>query len=125
MKNYMLPHSFARSDDLTEEGGVMASHSSLDFAFPPELADALRCLYHLRRGPLLSPGPMRSMDDRASARELFLRFPIEHCLNMMAPRLWSSGGANHISNQMEPVPAETLALWDNVSQSCHVTKRHC
>ena len=92
----------------------MASHSSLDFAFPPELADALHALYHLRRGSLLSPGPMRSMDDRASARELFLRFPIEHCLNIMAPRLWSPGNVNQFS--MDSIPAETLALWDNVSQ---------
>lgn len=48
-----------RGLDLTEEGGVMAAGSSVDFAFPPELADALHRLYHFRRGPILSPGPMQ------------------------------------------------------------------
>jgi hypothetical protein len=30
----------------TEEGGIAASTSSLDFASSPELADALHCLFH-------------------------------------------------------------------------------
>ena len=58
------------SIDLTEEGGIKAAGSSMDFAFPPELSDAVRRLYHLRRGPLLSPGPLQSMDDRAELRSL-------------------------------------------------------
>jgi len=49
---------------LTEEGRVGASPSSLDFAFPPELADALHRLFHLRQGSLLSPEPLQSADDR-------------------------------------------------------------
>lgn len=105
--------------DLSEEGGIRASnYSSLDFAFPPELAEALRRMYHLRRGSLLSPGPLRSMDDRAELRARFLRFPLEDCINMMAPVLWSSGAldsSNPSKWSMDLVPSETLALWDNVS----------
>jgi hypothetical protein len=90
----------------------------MDFAFPPELSDALRRLYHLRRGPFLSPGPLQSIDDRAEMRSLFVRFPLEDCLNMMAPALWSSGDLNdalsHDGPSMEDVPPETLALWENV-----------
>ena len=88
--------------------------SSLDFAFPPELAAALRRLFHLRRGPLLSIGPIQSTDDRAEVRSLFLRLPLEDCLNMMAPAVWSSGSVYSTPGR-EPVPAETLSLWDHVS----------
>jgi hypothetical protein len=108
------------SVDLTEEGGIRASRSALDFAFPPELAEAVRRLYHLRRGSLISPGPMRSSDDRAEIRSLFLRFPLEDCISMIAPALWSSGvicATSPSTPSMELVPAETLALWDNVSES--------
>jgi hypothetical protein len=90
----------------------------MDFAFPPELSEALRRLYHLRRGPLLSPGPVQSADDRAEMRSHFVRLPLEDCLAMMAPSLWTSGSlddalANH-GPLLENVPPETLALWDNV-----------
>ncbi len=98
-----------------------SGQSSLDFAFPPELKETLNRLYHLRRGPLISPGPMRSMDDRAEIRGLFLRFPLEDCLQMMAPSMWSTGvlaGITSAWDVMEPFPAETLALWDCVS--CHI-----
>jgi hypothetical protein len=108
---------FIRRLDLTEEGGVKAAGSSVDFAFPPELADALRRLYHLRRGPLISPGPIQSMDDRAQIRSLFIRFPLGDCLCMMAPSLWSSGplaGADGEDSSLKSVPPETLALWENV-----------
>ena len=99
-----------RGMDLTEEGGVRAAGSSVDFAFPPELSVALKRLYHLRRGPLLNPGPMRSLDDRAEIRSLFLRFPMEDCLCMMSPLLWicQPDDAN-----LTEIPAETLALWSN------------
>jgi hypothetical protein len=102
--------------DLTEEGGIKAAGSSVDFAFPPELADALRRLYHLRRGPLLSPGPMRSNDDRLQNRSLFIRLPLEDCLCMMAPSLWSTGLQE--SPSFESVPPDTLALWGRVSVRC-------
>ena len=105
--------------NLMEEGGVAAANSSLDFAFPPELADALHRLFHLRRGSMLSPGPVRSIDDRAEIRNLYLRLPLDDCLCMMAPSLWSSkilGVSTEISNGLEAVPSDTLALWDNVSK---------
>lgn len=103
-----------RGMDLTEEGGVKAAGSSLDFAFPPELADALQRLYHFRRGPLLSPGPMQSDDDRAAVRSLFMRLPLDDCLSMMALSLWSSGPLH--SGEMPAmmsIPPDTLSLWDN------------
>jgi len=94
-----------------------SSPSSLDFAFPPQLAEGLRRLYHLRRGALISPGPLRSMDDRAEVRHLFLRFPLVDCLGMMAPSLWSTGNLENSTSTdaMIPFPAETMALWDAVS----------
>ena len=87
----------------------------MDFAFPPELAVALRRLFHLRRGALLSIGPIQSTDDRAEIRSMFLRLPLEDCLNMMAPIVWSSGSVLNAPSR-ELVPAETLSLWDHV---CH------
>jgi hypothetical protein len=103
-----------RGLDLTEEGGIKAAGSSLDFAFPPELADALQRLYHFRRGPLLSPGPMQSDDDRAAIRALFMRLPLDDCLSMMALSLWSSGPVRADTMQtMMTVPPDTLSLWDN------------
>lgn len=104
-----------RGFDLTEEGGVAAAGSSVDFAFPPELADALRRLYHFRRGPILSPGPMQSMDDRAEIRSLFTRLPLEDCLGMMAFSMWSSGPLGTQDRVPAPltVPPDTLALWDD------------
>ena len=90
----------------------------MDFAFPPELSDALRRLYHLRRGPLLSPGPVQSADDRVEMRSFFVRFPLNECLSMMAPSLWSSGplheALDHKSPLLQNAPPETLALWENV-----------
>ncbi|CAJ1950520.1 unnamed protein product [Cylindrotheca closterium] len=97
------------------ENGKAKSSSSLDSAFPPNLNGALRLLYHLRRGPLISPGPMRSMDDRAALRGFFLRFPLEDCLSMMAPQLFSTGyieGEEEIAEELLDLPAETLSLWD-------------
>lgn len=104
---------------LAQEGGIGATSSSLDFAFPPELADALHRLFHLRRGSLLSPGPLQSVDDRAEKRSLFLRFPLDDCLCMMAPSLWSAGMTERNGEavfNLEPIPSDTLTLWDNVSQ---------
>uniref|UniRef100_A0A7S4VB00 Protein transport protein SEC23 n=1 Tax=Ditylum brightwellii TaxID=49249 RepID=A0A7S4VB00_9STRA len=87
--------------------------SALDFAFPPELSDALRLLHHLRRGPMLGSGPLQSFDDRAIQRNLFLRLPLKDCIGMMAPFLWGLMiGGNF---EFMPIPPETLALWDNVS----------
>jgi hypothetical protein len=90
----------------------------MDFAFPPELSDALRRLYHFRRGPLLSPGPIQSADHRAEMRSLFVRFPCDACLGMMAPSMWSSGPSkeDQLNHELHfrSVPPETLALWQNV-----------
>jgi hypothetical protein len=107
--------------DLKSSGTTrkQSSASSLDFAFPSNLTDALKLLYCVRRGPLISPGPMRSIDDRAALRGLFLRFPLEDCICMMAPKLWSTGSLeekNQAPTDMQEMPAETLALWDDVSE---------
>jgi Sec23/Sec24 trunk domain/Sec23/Sec24 zinc finger len=106
------------------EKEALVPASSLDLAFPPQLSGCLRQLYHLRRGALVSPGPLRSMDDRAESRHLFLRFPLEDCLGMLAPKLWSTGRIDigrDTSNvtTMIPFPAETMALWDAVC-SCDI-----
>jgi len=92
-----------------------SSQSSLDFAFPPNLKEMLNRLYHLRRGPLISPGPMRSLDDRAEKRGLFTRLPVEDCLKMIRPSVWSTGSMSVSSgwDNMLPFPPETLALWDD------------
>lgn len=112
-------NQLSTSTDLTEEGGIKATGSSLNFAFPPKLSKALRRLYHLRRGPFLSPGPLQSLDDRAALRSLFVRLPLVDCLDMMSPSLWSSGPLDVALAQGEPlyeeVPPETLSLWENVS----------
>ena len=102
---------------MTSDGEI--SQSSLDFAFPTQLKETLNRLYHLRRGRLICPGPMQSMDDRAESRRLFIRFPLEDCLQMIRPSIWSTGSMNISSgwDSMLPFPAETLALWDDVSKS--------
>lgn len=98
-----------------------SSRSSFDFAFPPQLKGTLNRLYHLRRGHLISPGPMRSIDDRAESRKLFIRFPLKDCLQMIRPSLWSTGSIKISSgwDSMIPFPAETLALWDDVRKRIH------
>eukprot|EP00980_Cylindrotheca_fusiformis_P003615 scaffold812_cov124-Cylindrotheca_fusiformis.AAC.7 len=103
---------------LEHSGTAKKQDSALDSAFPPNLTNALKLLYCMRRGPLISPGPMRSMDDRAAQRGLFLRFPLRECISMMAPTLWSTGSLEEVnlSQQwfsMEAMPAETLALWED------------
>lgn len=91
----------------------------MDFAFPPELSEGLRRLYHMRRGPFISPGPVQSADDRAALRAYFIRFPVDECLSMMAPELWSSGSLDAALESgelpFESVPPDTLSLWGNVS----------
>lgn len=94
-----------------------SSASSLDFAFPPELADGLRALYSLRRGPLLGTGPQQSPDDRCISRSLFMRLPLSDCLPIMSPSVWCCGANTNSTARgfsLEPVPAVTLALWDEV-----------
>jgi hypothetical protein len=114
---FSLEICVSKSDsvDLRSREGI--SQSSLDFAFPPQLKETLNRLYHLRRGHLISPGPMRSIDDRAGSRALFLRFPVENCLQMIRPSIWSTGlmGVSSGWDAMLPFPAETIALWDDVS----------
>jgi hypothetical protein len=106
--------------DLKSSGTTrnQSSASSLDFAFPSNLTDVLKLLYSVRRGPLISPGPMRSIDDRAALRRLFLRFPLDDCICMMAPKLWSTGSLENDQalTDMQEMPAETLALWGDVSE---------
>lgn len=60
---------------------------------------------------------MQSMDDRAEIRSLFIRFPLEDCLGLMALSLWTSGPIEspNFPAALEVVPPDTLALWDNVS----------
>jgi hypothetical protein len=57
------------------------------------------------------------MDDRTEMRSYFLRFPLEDCLEMMAPSLWSSGPLDEAlarkGPSLEIVPPDTLALWEN------------
>ena len=108
-----------RSISMSAGPGRGNAESSLEGAFPPPLHGTLNRLYHLRRGPLISPGPMRSIDDRAESRGLFLRLPLEDCLQMMEPSVWSTGSIGGITSSwdvMQEFPAETLALWDNVSR---------
>jgi len=116
MKNIDLSEVTTRPKD--------SSQSSLDFAFPPQLKDTLNRLYHLRRGPLISPGPMQSMDDRAGTRGLCLRFPLEDCLKMMAPETWTTGDLEGVRSPyatMNDTLSETLALWDHciVASDCY------
>ena len=110
-------------EDEQEEG---PSESSLDFAFPPQLSEALKRLYHLRRGNLISPGPMQSMDDRAETRGRHIRYPMEDCVTMMAPQLWSTGSLEGVEDlsgvKLQSFPAETLVLWDSVSRLLHLSK---
>ncbi|KAL3912879.1 MAG: hypothetical protein SGILL_006716, partial [Bacillariaceae sp.] len=84
-----------RSLAVPSEAKKEESASSLELAFPPQLQQTLSRLYHMRRGHLVSPGPMRSVDDRAEIRGRFLRFPLEDCLRMMEPsqKLWLCGEA--------------------------------
>jgi hypothetical protein len=109
----------SRRFDLTEDGHIKAAGSSFDFAFPPELADTLRRLYHFRRGLLLSPEPLLSNDNRCEMRSLFLRLPLEDCLCMMALSVWSVGLLKREETtapyRMESVPPETMSLWNDVS----------
>lgn len=93
-----------------------ATESSLNFAFPPSMKETLNRLYHLRRSPLINPGPMLSVDYRAESRGLFLRFPLEDCLQMIRPTILSTGSVDGVSSpwdKMLPFPAETLILWDD------------
>lgn len=92
------------------------SDSSLDFAFPPSVKETLNRLYHFRRGPLISPGPMSSLDNRAERRGLYLRLPVEDCLQMMRPSVISTGSVAGIISSFGDTlsfPAETLILWDD------------
>ena len=91
---------------------------------PPELIKTFKRLHHFRRGTILGSS-MQSTDDRSLLRDLFLRMPTTNCLSMMAPSLWMYkyrlGACNNdddddIQPLME-VPAETLSMWDNVSNN--------
>lgn len=108
-----------RSDTMSRSNERSPS-SSLDFAFPPQLAQGLRLLYNLKRGPMLGTGPLLSTDDRAVARSLFMRLPLDDCLLMMAPTVWSCrADSDTLRNPvLEPVPPVTLSCWDNVSSLC-------
>jgi hypothetical protein len=131
----MTPHSyhispialFCCSLSISADCEIDMVESSLELAFPPKLQGSLSRLYHLRRGHLVSPGPMRSIDDRAEVRSLFLRFPLEDCLRMMEPSLLSTGSIAGIPSAwdvMQPFPAETLALWESVSRQSENSTQH-
>lgn len=66
--------------------------SSLAYTFPPSLTaeSFLRLMHHLRRGGMLGAGALlqTAPDDRHAMRDIFLRFPLDNCLAMMAPQMW-------------------------------------
>ena len=65
---------------------------------------------------MLSPGMIRSLDDRAQLRDLYLRLPLDDCLCMMAPSLWSVNiTGQDFAPPLSPVPSDTLTLWNTVS----------
>ena len=115
----------SRSGSSTNERSLAAS--SLEFAFPPELVDALRGLYALRRGPLLGTGPQLSSDDRCVSRSLFMHLPMSDCLPMMSPLVWCcrTDANSPRGFTLESVPAVTLACWDEVSIFLHLILSPC
>uniref|UniRef100_A0A7S0CA97 Protein transport protein SEC23 n=1 Tax=Proboscia inermis TaxID=420281 RepID=A0A7S0CA97_9STRA len=99
---------------------MMRHQSSFQFAFPPELADMLKLLHHLRRGSLLNAS-LLSVDDRCSLRALFLRLPHQECHLMLSPVVFSTrvntvcpADPPNLLIELEEVPPQTLALWDDV-----------
>ncbi len=70
-------------------------------------------LHHFRRGAILRDG-LQSIGERLLDRSLFLRSPLRECLGMIAPLLWKCqlGADGRIG--LDPIPAETLALWDDI-----------
>mmetsp|Transcript_10954 Transcript_10954/g.16445 ORF Transcript_10954/g.16445 Transcript_10954/m.16445 type:complete len:1000 (+) Transcript_10954:41-3040(+) len=66
--------------------------SSLAYTFPPNLTaeSFLRLMHHLRRGGMLGAGALlqTAPDDRHGMRDIFLRFPLDNCLAIMAPQMW-------------------------------------
>ena len=106
--------NIANQQDPVLQRPPMPTNSSLDFAFPPELAGTVSRLLHLRRGRILGAAS-QSCDDRDLERERFLRFPLENSLSMITPSLWSYTLNDDGAIQFQSVPPETLVLWDDVS----------
>lgn len=80
----------------------------------PEIKNTFRKLHHFRRGNILG-AHIQAADDRFVIRNHFLRMPLENCLGMMAPLLWMNKFDTDGNIISMVVPAETLALWDDVS----------
>eukprot|EP00592_Proboscia_alata_P002243 CAMPEP_0194366936 /NCGR_PEP_ID=MMETSP0174-20130528/15053_1 /TAXON_ID=216777 /ORGANISM="Proboscia alata, Strain PI-D3" /LENGTH=1108 /DNA_ID=CAMNT_0039142453 /DNA_START=48 /DNA_END=3374 /DNA_ORIENTATION=+ len=117
----LLGMSSHLSDLISQDSDAMMRHqSSFQFAFPPELADMLKLLHHLRRGSLLNAS-LLSVDDRCSLRALFLRLPHQECHLMLSPVVFSTrvntvcpADPPNLLIELEEVPPQTLALWDDV-----------
>jgi hypothetical protein len=76
----------------------------------PELADALL-------GALVSPGPIQSMDDRATIRSLFdFRWVIAMYDGAVPLEFWAARCVRRYYLHWKLSP-ETLALWENVSSA--------
>ena len=93
------------------------SGSSMEYAFPSELQQLPRTLFHLRQGPLLG-NLLQHDDDVACLRYLFLRFSLSESMRLMAPTLTmvtrnAQGEGQPLSFNVRTVPADTLALWDD------------
>ena len=90
-------------------------HNDNSHSDPPELKNAFKMIHHFRRGAILGQY-MQAVDDRFILRNHFLRMPLESSIAMIAAVLWmfridKNGNVSKVS-----VPAETLTLWDDVSE---------
>jgi hypothetical protein len=95
---------------------IEQSQNQTERSDPPELKNTLRRLHHFRRGNIIG-STMQSIDDRSLLRDLFLRMPLDNCLKMMAPSLKMYKRDTGGSLLSMRVPAETLSLWDDVSNN--------
>jgi hypothetical protein len=65
-------------------------------------------LFHLRRGPLLSP-ILQHIDDVDCVRSIFLHAPVQDCLRLLVPPLLSFNA----DAAFEELPLDTLCLQSN------------
>ena len=85
-----------------------------NYVDPPQLDNTFRKLHHFRRGTILGTH-MQADDDRFVLRNLFLRMPLEYSVSVIVPELWMCRLDENNRTIRTKVPAETLALWDDVS----------
>ena len=112
MKN-LLPLCFfdLRGAAVDESRGAVLG----EFAFPIELAGCAKFLHHLRRGPIMGP-ICQSVDERAITRDFFLRLPLEDIGALIVPLVWRCCIGDKGVAYFEPMPAETMILFDSVSK---------